>query len=76
VESLLPYAVTQIQEIEGGDNMRTGYLQAVHDGFLDPKHMQRKVGYVDTHNSWHWSSINPRQTSEAPVYSQKVDTGI
>jgi hypothetical protein len=54
-------------------------LQAVHDGVLDPKfkfftnetwfHLS---GCISAQNNRYWSSINPRQTFEVPLYDQKI----
>jgi hypothetical protein len=37
--------------------------------------VHRKLGYIFAQNSRYWSSINSRQTSEAALHNQKVDTG-
>jgi hypothetical protein len=73
---LLPYKIAQVQVIEEGDYGRrthfcNWFLQAVHDGVLDPKltfftdeawfHLS---GYINAQNNRYWSSINPRQTFE------------
>jgi hypothetical protein len=50
------------------------FLQAVHDGVLDPKltfftdqawfHLS---GYINAQNNRYWSSINPRQTFDQKI---------
>jgi hypothetical protein len=55
------------------------FLQAVHDGVLDPKltfftdkpwfHLS---GYINAQNNRYWSSINPRQTFEVSLHDQKI----
>jgi hypothetical protein len=57
----------------------TGFLQAVHDGVLDPKltfftdetwfHLS---GYISAQNNRYWSIINPKQTFEVPLHDQKI----
>jgi hypothetical protein len=76
--------VTQVQVIEEGDYGRrthfcNWFLQAVHDGVLDPKltfftdeawfHLS---GYINAQNIRYWSNINPRQTFEVPLHDQKI----
>jgi hypothetical protein len=83
---LRPYKITQVQVIEECDYGRrthfcNWFLQAVHDGVLDPKltfftdeawfHLN---GYINAQNNRYWSSINPRQTFEVPLPDQK--TGV
>jgi hypothetical protein len=79
-----PYKITQVQVIEEGDYGRrthfcNWFLQAVHDGVLDPKltfftdeawfHLS---SYISAQNNRYWSSINPSQTFEVPLYDQKI----
>jgi hypothetical protein len=55
------------------------FLQAVHDGVLDPKltfftdeawfHLS---GYINAQNNRCWSSINPKQTFKVPLHDQKI----
>jgi hypothetical protein len=55
------------------------FLQAVHDGVLDPKltfftdeawfHLS---GYINAQNNRYWSSINLKQTFEVPLHDQKI----
>jgi hypothetical protein len=81
---LRPYKITQVQVTEEGDYGRrthfcNRFLQAVHDGVLAPKltlftdeawfHLS---GYISAQNNRYWSSINPRQTFEVPLYDQKI----
>jgi hypothetical protein len=81
---LWPYKITQVQVIEESDYGRrmhfcNWFLQAVHDGILDPKltfftdeawfHLS---WYINAQNNRYWSSINPRQTFEVPLHDQKI----
>jgi hypothetical protein len=78
------YKIIQVQVIEESDDERRMYfcslfLQAVHDGVLDPKvtfftdeacfHLS---GYINAQNNRYWSSINLRQTFEVPLHNQKI----
>jgi hypothetical protein len=69
---LWPYEITQVQVIEEGDYGRrthfwNWFLQAAHDGVLDPKltffideawfHLS---GYINAQNNRYWSSIHLR----------------
>jgi hypothetical protein len=81
---LRPCEITQIQVIEEGKYGRrthfcNWFLQAVHDGVLDPKltfftdeawfHLS---GYINAQNNRYWSSINPRRMFEVPLRDQKI----
>jgi hypothetical protein len=76
--------MTQVQVIEECDYGRrmhfcNWFLQAVHDGVLDPKltfftdeawfHLS---GYINAQNNGYWSSIKPKQTFEVPLHDQKI----
>jgi hypothetical protein len=76
------FKTTQVQVI-GGDYERMHYCDqfwgAVHDSFLDSKPIFFTVeaffhvsGYVSAQNNRYWSSIDPRETSELPLYDQKI----
>jgi hypothetical protein len=55
------------------------FLQAVHDGVLDPKltfftheawfHLN---GYINAQNNMYWSSINPKQTFEVCPFTNSM----
>jgi hypothetical protein len=81
---LRPYKITRVQVIEEYDYGRrthfcNWFLQAVHDGALDPKltffteeawfHLS---GYINAQSNKYWSSINPKQTFEVPLHDQKI----
>jgi hypothetical protein len=78
------YKITHVHVIEECDYGRrthfcNWFLQAVHDGVLDPKltfftneawfHLSE---YINAQNNRYWSSINPKQTSEVPLHDQKI----
>jgi hypothetical protein len=81
---LRPYEITQVQVTEECDYGRrthicNWFLQAVHDGVLDPKltfftdeAWFHQSGYNDAQNNRYRSSINPRQTFEVPLHDQKI----
>jgi hypothetical protein len=81
---LRPYKITQVQAIEEWDYGRRThfcnlFLQAVHDGVLDPKltfftdeAWFHPNGYINAQNNRYWSSINPKQTFEVPLHDQKI----
>jgi hypothetical protein len=79
-----PCKITQVQVIEEGDygrrtHFRNWFLQAVHDGILDPKltcftdeawfHLS---WYINAQINRYWSSINPKQTFEVSLHDQKI----
>jgi hypothetical protein len=82
---LRPYKITQVQVIEECDYGRrthfcNWFLQAVHDGVLDPKltfftdeawfHLS---GYINAQNNRYWSIINLKQMFEVLLHDQKID---
>jgi Asp-tRNA(Asn)/Glu-tRNA(Gln) amidotransferase B subunit len=81
---LWPYRITQVQVTEEGNYRRRAhccnwFLQALHDGVLDPKltfftdeawfHLS---GYINAQNNRYWSSINLKQMFEVPLHDQKI----
>jgi hypothetical protein len=81
---LLPLKIRQVQATEEGYYRGRMYfcnwfLQAVHDGLLNPKltffteeAWFLLTGRISAQNNRYWSSINQRQTFEVPLHNQEI----